>query len=214
MRDLIIFGAGGFGREVHQVYEDIQEDKKSWNFIGFLDEGEALQSQEIHGYPVLGKLDWLQRHSEADVVIAIGSPRIKKNVIEKLKDINHQRFATLIHPRAWVGNRVDIQEGTIVCAGSMISTDIKIGKHVIINKNVTIGHDVVIDDYATIAPSVNLSGGAYIQKGCDLGTNSTVLPALSVGKWSIIGAGAVVTKEVPEQVTAVGVPAKVIKKNG
>jgi len=120
-------------------------------------------------------------------------------------------FATAIHPTAWVGNHVSLGVGTVLLAGATISTDITIGDFVCLNKNSIVGHDFVIERYATISPGASLSGFVHIGEGCDIGANSVVVQGYRVGSESIVGAGAVVAADLPAGVTAVGVPARVIK---
>jgi acetyltransferase-like isoleucine patch superfamily enzyme len=102
--------------------------------------------------------------------------------------------------------------GTIVCAGTLITTDIRIGAHVHVNIGATIGHDSVLDDYVTVNPGVHLSGNVTVREGVELGTGSVVVPKCEIGAWAIVGAGSVVTKPIPADTTAVGAPAKVIKE--
>jgi sugar O-acyltransferase (sialic acid O-acetyltransferase NeuD family) len=213
VKNLVIFGTGGMAREVHQIVEDINAVSPTWNFLGFLDGNAAQHGKEVHGYPVFGGADWFSSSSAYDiyVVVAIGNTVSRRKVIESIKKQNKASFATLVHPRAWVGSRVDIGEGSIICPGALITTDLTIGSHVIINSGSTIAHDVVIDDFVTIAPAVNVSGSVRMGQGVDLGTGSTVIQGLSIGEWSIVGAGAVVVKDIEPNVTAVGMPAKTIK---
>ena len=121
------------------------------------------------------------------------------------------KFATLVDPSALVSNRVDIGEGSIICAGTIITVDIKIGNHVIINLDCTIGHDDVIEDFVTIYPSVNVSGNVLIGECSELGTGMRIIQGKKVAPNTIIGAGAVVVKDCAESGTYVGSPAKRIK---
>ena len=212
MNDLVIFGAGGFGREFHQIVEDVNQQCKSWNLLGFLDENCNLFGKEVHGYPILGGISWLQDHPGVYVSVAIGNPAVKRKLVLMMRGLGHDLFATLVHPRAWLGNRVSVGSGSILFAGALVSTDIRIHEHVMINKNATVGHDAVLADFVTVAPNASVSGAVTIDIGCDVGANSTIIQEVVVGPWSIIGAGAVVTKNMPGNVTVVGVPAKVIKE--
>lgn len=212
MKDLVIFGTGGFAREVHELVEDINEIRAEWNLLGFLDGNSERWGTEVHGLPVLGGPSWLKDHPEVHVVVAVGNTAVRQRLVHQMRGTGHQAFATLVHPRALVGRRVTIGTGSIICAGTVITTDIQIGQHVIINLNCTVGHDSRLDAFVTIAPGVNVSGNVYVAPGCDLGTNSTIIQGLSIGHWSILGAGAVVSKDVPPNVTAVGIPAKPIKE--
>ncbi len=212
MKDLVIFGTGGFAREVHQIVEDFDQDKSAWSFIGFLDGNPESHNKEIHGFPVLGGAEWLAGRHGVAVVVAIGGPAGKRKLVEQIRAVDETSFATLVHPLAWVGNRVSLGEGVVICAGTLITTDIRIGNHVILNLDCTVGHDSCIEDYVTVAPSVNISGCVKVGEGCDLGTNSTVIQGITIGHWSVVGAGAVVVRNIPSNTTAVGIPAKPIKE--
>ena len=124
------------------------------------------------------------------------------------------KFATLIDPAAVIDkDRTEIGEGCIICANTYITLDIKIGSHVYIGANSTVGHDSRIDDFVTVYPGVNVSGSTYLGSCCEMGTGSKIIQGLSVGMNTIVGAGAVVVKNLPQDCTAVGVPARIIKMN-
>ena len=212
MDDLVIFGTGGFARETHQIVDDLNQDVAKWHLLGFLDEDVENHNAELYGLPVLGGAKWVKQNPQAAIVVAIANPAIRRRIVLDLLQAGHTRFATLIHPLVWMSNGVDIGPGTVIDAGALISPDVRIGDHVILNNNCTIGHDTVVESYATIAPNASVSGKVLVGQGCDLGANCTIIQERSIGGWSIIGAGAVVVQDVPSNVTAVGVPAKVIKK--
>ncbi|PAP76392.1 acetyltransferase [Rubrivirga marina] len=212
MQDLVIYGTGGFARETLQVALDINEDGGTWNVLGFLDDDPEQHGQSIHDLPVLGGAGWLTNRSDVQVAVGIGSTPAKRKVVRRLADAQHSAFATLIHPRAWIGRRVGVGAGTIVCAGTMVTTDIEIGDHVILNLDCTVGHDTQIEQFTTVAPSVNISGDIRIGEGCDLGTGAAIIQGVSIGAWTVLGAGAVVVRDLPANVTAVGAPARAIKE--
>jgi sugar O-acyltransferase (sialic acid O-acetyltransferase NeuD family) len=106
---------------------------------------------------------------------------------------------------------IELGEGVIICAGTILTVNIKIGNHVIINLNCTIGHDTIIEDYCSMMPTVKINGNNHLHKGVYVGTGATFIHQVTIGAWSTIGAGAVVVKDIPENVIAVGIPAKVIK---
>jgi sugar O-acyltransferase (sialic acid O-acetyltransferase NeuD family) len=107
---------------------------------------------------------------------------------------------------------VTLGEGCVVTAGAVLTSQIRLGRHVHVNVNSTVSHDCVLGDFATLAPGVHLAGGVQLGEGCDVGVGAAVLPRCSIGAWSIVGGGAVVTRDLPADVTAVGVPATVIKQ--
>lgn len=117
----------------------------------------------------------------------------------------------MIHPSVIYSESVNFGEGSIVCAGNIITVNIEIGKHVIINLDCTIGHDANIGDYSTILPSVNVSGFVKTEECVSIGTGSAIIQGVNIGKNTVVGAGAIVVKDLPENCTAVGLPAKPIK---
>lgn len=210
MKDLYIIGAGGFGREVAWLVERINEVNPTWKLKGFIDDNESLWESVEGEYPVVGGCEYLNSLSNVYAVCAVGSVKIRKIIIDKLKN-SDVKFATLIDPSVLLSKRVDIGEGSIICAGTIITVDIKIGNHVIINLDCTIGHDDVIEDYVTIYPSVNVSGNVLIGECSELGTGMQIIQGKKVAPNTIIGAGAVVVKDCAESGTYVGSPAKRIK---
>ena len=212
MKDLVIFGTGAVGRLAQQIAADINLDTKTWNLIGFLDENIERHDTKVNGFPVLGDVGWLKQHLRTTVVVAVGQSATRRRIVLTIRNLGYVNFATLVHPWAWVASRVSIGVGTILYPGALVDPDVKIGSHVIVNKGDTIGHDTVIGDYATIGPGVNVGGGVTIGEGCDLGINSSTIQKISIGHWSVIGAGAVIVNDVPPNVTAVGIPARPIKE--
>ncbi len=209
MKDIVIIGAGGFGREVAWLIEDINKVNNEWNIVGFVDDNKSIQGTEINGYKVVGDIDWL-KEQELYVVNAIGDPITKKKIIEKL-DSSKNQYPVLIHPSVMYSESVNFGEGSIICAGNIITVNIEIGKHVIVNLDCTIGHDANIGDYSTILPSVNVSGFVKTEECVSVGTGSAVIQGVNIGRNTVVGAGAVVVKDLPANCTAVGSPAKPIK---
>jgi sugar O-acyltransferase (sialic acid O-acetyltransferase NeuD family) len=213
MKNIAIIGAGGFGREVKMLIDQINFVKKEYNFIGFYDDGIG-KGKIINNFPVLGKiLDLNEFNSEIHIVIALGNPLIKKMVVKELTNPNII-FETLIHPSVIIGNDyVTIGKGTIICAGNIITCNIEIQNFVTINLACTIGHDTIIENFVSIMPGVNVSGEVLIKECVYIGTGAKIINLLEIGKNTIVGSGAVVSKSLPENCTAVGIPAKPIKFN-
>lgn len=212
MKDIAIFGVGGFGREVLALIKDINKVKPTWNIVGFFDDGYE-KGLTINGYPTLGTAEDLNKwDKEIAIAISIGNPVIKKKILDKIHN-PQVSYPTLIHPTAWIGDDdfVEIGKGCIICAGNLITTNIKIQDFVILNLGCTVGHDTVIKDYSAFMPSVNISGEVTIGEGVYVGTGVKIINQLEIGDYAIIGAGAVVAKSIPPRCTAVGVPAKPIK---
>ena len=210
MKDLYIIGAGGFGREVAWIVARINSIKPTWNLKGFIDDNETLWGSKEGEYHVFGGCECLSTLEDVYAVCAVGSSNVRKKIIEKLKDTS-VKFATLVDPSVLYSNSVKIGEGAIVCAGTIITVNVNIGDHVIVNLDCTIGHDAVIDDFVTIYPSVNVSGNVLIGECSELGTGTQIIQGKKVISNTIIGAGAIVVKDCIESGTYVGSPAKKIK---
>lgn len=210
---IVIIGVGGFAKEVYNMLmSDLNWVEKSSRFIGFLDDDEKLHGTEFQGYKVLGGIKWLAENKDTKVVIAIGNPSLKRKVVNKLYEIGHEQFLDVIDNTAIIGPDVTLGKGSIVCAGTIITSNIVIGEFVTINLACTVGHDSIIEDYVTVAPGVNISGNCIIKEGVDFGTGATMIQGKTIGEWSIIGAGSVVVKDMPANTTCVGNPSKVIKE--
>lgn len=212
MTSIVIVGAGGFGREVLEIFKDQNKISKTWDILGFIDDNEELHGKKINGYPILGGLDWFREHNDNNLgcVCAIGTCEIRKRVVERLQETG-VNFYNAIHPSVIMSEFVELGKGVIICAGSILTVNIKIGDHVHINLDSIIGHDAVIGKYCTVNPLVAINGNNHLGEGVYVGTGATFIQEVSVGSWSTIGAGSVVIENVPEKVVVVGVPAKVIK---
>ncbi|HVQ34984.1 MAG TPA: acetyltransferase [Candidatus Bathyarchaeia archaeon] len=211
-RPLAIYGGGGFGREVLQLVRDINRREATWDCRGFIVDRALVKTPTIQGLPVLGDVSWLTDHPDVQVVIAIGSSADRRKVARRIAGGGRTQFATLVHPMAWVGDHVALGPGTVLCAGTLVTTDIRIGDHVHVNLGATVGHDAVLEDFVTVNPGVHISGNVTVSEGVELGTGSVIVPKCAIGAWSIVGAGSVVTKPLPADTTAVGAPARVIKE--
>ena len=218
MKSLYIVGAGGFGREVLWLVKRINEASffegkgRGWKIEGFIDGNTELHETMQDEYPVLGGCDYFNNIlEEIYIIVAIGSAKVKRKVVNKLSRYKNIKFATLIDPTAIVSDRVKIGAGCIICAGTIVTVDIILGRNVIINLDCTLGHDVMVGDYTTVYPSTNISGNVKIDEEVELGTGVQIIQGKNIGSQSIIGAGAVVVKDIPKRCTAVGSPAKPIR---
>lgn len=210
MKDIVIIGAGGVGRETAWIIEQINIKNPTWNIIGFIDDNESIWEKELNGYKVLGGVEHLiTLNKEIYVVVAIANYKVKKCIVEKLNNLFS--FATLIHPDVYINKTISIGNGVIIYPGVIMTTNISIGNHVIISPKCGIGHDSIIKDYVSFLWNVNISGFDVIDEGVLIGSGATVIQDKKVGRESIIGAGAVVVKDVECNRTVVGVPAKLIK---
>lgn len=212
MNKIVIIGAGGFGREVKMLIDQINYDKKQYDFIGFYDDN-IEKGSIINGFIVLGSInELLQVDYNLEVVISIADPTIKKKIYETINCNHFISFPTLIHPNVLIGtDEVSFGYGCIICASNIITVNISLGNFVILNLGCTVGHDTTIGDYCSFMPSVNISGEVIIDNSVYVGTGAKIINLLTIGNSTIVGAGAVVSKSLPEKCTAVGIPAKPIK---
>lgn len=211
MKNIIIIGAGGVGREVSLIIEKINKLKATWNLIGFIDDNINSWNKIINGYQIIGGMDLLETLPlDTYVVIAIANYNVKKKIVNKIN--NKFKFATIIDPKVYIHDYMTIGEGTIIYEGAIITANIQVGNHVIISPKCGIGHDSIIKDYVSLLWNVNVSGNDVIEEGVMMGSGSTIIQGKKIGKGSIIGAGAVVIDDIDSFTTAVGVPAKVVKE--
>ncbi len=208
---IAIIGAGGFGREVYQLIQDINQASPSWEVIGFIDDNPELAGQTIYDVPVLGGLDWLKEHGDTtQVVLAIGSPQAKQAMIKELAPYQ-LIYPNLIHPRAILGDDVKFGVGNIITAGVILTVNIQMGNYISIHPNATVGHDTHLGDYTTILPNASIAGNVILRDGVMVGANATIIQQLEVAKGTIVGAGATVIRSIPETCTVVGTPAEPLR---
>jgi sugar O-acyltransferase (sialic acid O-acetyltransferase NeuD family) len=207
-----IIGAGGFGREVLDIFEACNNQRNAWNILGFVDDNPQIQGQRIRGYPVLGGIAWFSKPEAKEVkaVVAVGDNTVRKKIAEKAAKYG-AKFCNIIHPSVIMTPHVKLGKGIIIAAGCIFTNEIQIENHVIINLDVTVGHDTLIENFVNLNPGVHINGTNKILEGAYVGSGVVTTQKISIGKWSIVGAGAVVVNDIPEKVVAVGVPAKPIR---
>ena len=147
------------------------------------------------------------------IIVSIGNNSIRKKMIKRLK-LKPEQYGIIIHPSAIISPSVTIKGGTVVMPNVVINADSQIGEHVILNTASVVEHDCIVDDFSHISPGTILTGGVCVGEGTQIGNKSSVIPLVKIGCWSMVGAGSVVIQDIENYVTAVGVPAKVIKKEG
>jgi sugar O-acyltransferase (sialic acid O-acetyltransferase NeuD family) len=204
-KPLYIYGTGGLGREVATIINVLPE----WELVGFIDDS-ANAGAVIRGIPVVGGCSFLNQSKEKiNVVIAIGDP-ITKEQIRKSIDKDKVQFATIVHPSVILQDlsSIKIGIGSILCAGSVLTCDIVIGEHVLINLNSTIGHDCSVGDFSSLMPGVNISGNVSIATKVLIGSGSSVRNKVTIKDSAIVGMGSVVIRNVGNGSTVAGVPAK------
>ena len=194
-----IIGSGG---HAHVVASTLMA--KGHTVVGFYDDDEQKWGNCIFDIPVIGSTEMLLSSNDfSHGIIAIGKNEVRKSIVNKL-DID---WISVIHPFAWVHPDVKLGAGTIICAGAIVQPGATIGSHVIVNTKASVDHHCQVGDYVHMAVC-HLAGGASIEEGVFMALGSTVLPGVQVGSWATVGAGSIVTKNVPPGTTVVGFPAR------
>lgn len=195
MKDILIIGAGGIGRETAWIIEEINEVKPTWNLLGYIDENSEMHGKELNGYKVLGGLEVLEKLEEKPyVVVAIANCSVKKSIVTKLGE--KYNFATIIYPTVKVSKFIQIGQGTIIYPGVTLTVNTKIGNHVLISGNCGIGHDTVIGDYSSVLWGSNFSGYDTVGESCFIGVGSKVIQGIDISKENKISAGITVIEDV------------------
>lgn len=214
MKKVCIIGAGGHGREIYQIVRDINSKKQEFEFMGFIDDNKALWNKEIMGKSVLGGIDWIHNNKDSDIqyLIGLGDPVFKKiifdRIIEKRKDIE---FFNAIHPSVRILDDVKMGSGVAVFPNCVVSINVTLSDHSCLNSGVNISHDSSMGIFSNANPYVVINGTCTICDGVYLGSGAIIIQNIKVGDWSVVGAGAVVIKDIPPKTTHVGVPTKLIK---
>jgi|SRR3989344_1478304 len=205
--NLYILGAGGMGREILTYYSD-------QGFIdsvkGFVEQHSTRAGQLVRAKKILDESELPKNKTDTKLIAGIGNP-MKKRWIEELESSGYC-FDTLIHERAYVGESVNIGEGSIICPGAILTCDISLGKHCIVNLKASISHDCEIGDYVTVSPGATIGGRVVIGDETWIGMGATVIQDVKIGKRVFIAAGAVVVDDIPDDCLVMGVPAKVVRK--
>lgn len=209
---VLVWGAGGHGRVVTDLAR-----VSGQTVIGFIDRdrarlgsiaeagGARITMTEVDLEALLAARTPLPGNA-GSVLLGIGDNASRIRCVGLLGE--HLLPPALIHPRATVSNFATLGEASVVLAGAVINTGARIGRAVIINTGAIVEHDCVIGDGVHVSPNATLTGGVVVDEGAWVGAGAIVLPGTRIGRRSIIGAGAVVIRDVADEVTVVGNPAR------
>ncbi|MDD6656648.1 MAG: NeuD/PglB/VioB family sugar acetyltransferase [Lachnospiraceae bacterium] len=204
MKKIVIVGSSGFAREIEWIINRINSIIPTWNFVGYID----CQNKK----DVIGDDSYLLNYAEElAVVIAIGDPSTRQRLVEMYKKNEKLFFPNIIDPSVICSNSVVLGQGNIICANTVLTVDIRVGNFNIINLGCTIGHETIIKDYVTLSPSVNVSGNVILENRISIGTGCQIIPQKHIDHDVVLGAGAVVVRDIQSDCTALGVPARIVK---
>lgn len=213
MEKIVLVGAGGHCK----VVIDIINSSYLFEIAGITDKSYNSGSKNILEYPVLGNDDILKKLYSEDIthafccVGALGNMEIRDRIFDNLKGIGFA-VPSIVHKNAYVSIYSEISEGTCVAAGAIVNPGAVISENCIINTGAVIEHDCMIGRNTHISPNACIAGGVKIGKGCHIGMGSNIIQGVEIGDNVTIGAGAVVINDIPSNTTAVGIPAKLIKR--
>ncbi len=196
----MIYGAGGMGRECAWI-----ADSNLFGFVlrFFYDDNKTISS--CNGVPILANINPIY-----SLLISVAEPQARQQIVMKLK--GKYEYCNLISNSARIHENSKMGNGCIIGFDCIVSVDVNLGNHCLVNARTIIGHDSVLEDFVSLMYNVSISGNVRIGEGSLIGSGAVVLPNVNIGKWCKIGAGAVITKDIPDNSVVVGVPGKIIKE--
>ena len=212
MKNLIIVGASGFGRELLQWVKDINSKEPTWTIKGFLDDNlDALEGYECD-VKVIGTIkDWQPAEDEV-FAIAIASPLIKEMVVRSLESRGAE-FVSVIHPSASIGSFNKVGKAIVMYPNSRIIVNATVGDYVTILDNTSVGHDTKVGNFTTVCGNGSINGHVTLGNNVFFGTHVSAIPGVTIGDRSYVSAGSVVMSDIPEDARVFGIPARKMPGN-
>jgi sugar O-acyltransferase (sialic acid O-acetyltransferase NeuD family) len=207
-KGIIIVGAGSHGTVVADILQRAHEAGSDAVPIGFVDDTPHLLGTAVLGLDVLAPIASLGDIVHDAVIVAVGDNHARRAVTERLLAAG-ERLATGIHPRACIAPSASIGEGSVICAGAVISPRVATGRGVIINTNASVDHHSVVEDFAHVSAGATVGGWTRIGADALIAVGASVISGMTVGARTVIGSGAVVVVHIPADVVAFGVPARI-----
>ncbi|MDD4731864.1 MAG: acetyltransferase [Desulfovibrio sp.] len=202
---VVIIGAGGHGQVVADILFHMWTKGRDLELMGFLDDMPERIGTSVLGLKVLGPVEQLDDIGHEAIIVAMDDNRARLEMARRLHD---EPMINAIHPSAVLAPDVSIKPGGVVCAGAVVNPGTTVERGAIVNTGATVDHNSTLCEYSHVGPGVNLGDGVHVGTGALVGLGASVIPQVRLGDWSVVGAGAVVTRDVPEKETWVGVPAR------
>jgi len=206
MKNLIIIGAGGFGREVYGWAQQSKDCGAAWNIKGFIDNNLNALDGYDYGTGIVATVDDYEPAQDDVFICTIGQPAQKIKCCETILS-KDGKFINIIHPSVIIGNNAKLGSGVIMCPHVVLTSDVTIGDFVALNLHAAVGHDAVIGDYCQINSFCDITGNAKLGHSVLMGSHAAILPGVEIGKHAVVGAGSVVSNKVSPHTTVFGVPA-------
>ncbi len=212
MKRIVLIAAGGHGREVADIVVDQARAGEEVTLLGFVDDDPAKHGTSMNGWPVLGGWGWFDGvdRSQIEVICCVGTPSLQRRLVQRAKDAG-LRFGSAVSPSTFVSPHAKLGEGVMIFPMVSIHANVEIGAHTIVNVAASISHDCRVGPHCNVNPGARLAGNVTAGEGSFIGMGAHVIQGMTIGEWSVVGACAAVVRPLPARVTAVGVPARVIK---
>jgi sugar O-acyltransferase (sialic acid O-acetyltransferase NeuD family) len=209
-RELLLVGAGGLAREAAEAVRAVNAITRTWDLAGFIDDDPAKRGARLVGIPVLGGLEVVADHPEAQLLLCPGRPDnygVRRRLVERL-GLDDERYATVVHPSASIGSTCRVGPGSVLLAHVTLTADVAIGRHVAVMPQTVLTHDVQVGDFATLASGVLVGGASRVAPGAYVGSGARLREGLTIGEGALVGMGSIVTRDVPAGRLWFGSPAR------
>ena len=211
LQKLVLLGIGANNSDVLDAVRELNRVQPTFDLLGYLSGDGNPSPRAPSGIECLGDFSQAKGMPEEVKFVGlsggVGSYWRLSDFFDSL-ELNPERFASVVHPMAYVSPQSTVGYGSVVCAGCAVGPDVKIGNWVCLLQNVTLGHDDQIGDCTWVTAGATFSGGVHVGHNCYIGTNSTIVNGVKIGAQSLIGAGALILKDVPEREVWIGNPGR------
>ncbi|GAB2853496.1 acetyltransferase [Pseudoduganella ginsengisoli] len=210
---LFVYCAGGLGKEVFDIAKRVIQAEATWECLNFIDDNPAL-GKSFYGANVFTFNEFLEKFdlNEVEVVIANGEPAIRKIIYDKVK-ARGVKLGKVIDPSAIIADTAKLGEGVIITSYCSVVSDAELGANVVLNCKAIIGHDIKVGAHTVISSMVNVGGACVIGESSYVGMGTQIKEGITIGSEAIVGMGSVVYNDVPDEMIAIGNPARPLRKN-